>query len=58
MSNSAVSNFAGKSQILRFIYHKLDVVALVGGACLHVEHALGANCKLSSKLSMLLTLSD
>ena len=24
MLNSAVFNFAGKSQILRFIYHKLD----------------------------------
>ena len=25
MLNSVVFNFAGKSQILRFIYHKLDV---------------------------------
>jgi hypothetical protein len=25
MLNSAVFNFAGKSQILRFIYHKLDM---------------------------------
>jgi hypothetical protein len=26
MLNSTVFNFAGKSQILRFIYHKLDVI--------------------------------
>ena len=26
MLNSAVFNFTGKSQILRFIYHKLDMV--------------------------------
>ena len=25
MLNSAVFNFAGKNQILRFIYHKLDL---------------------------------
>ena len=29
MLNSAVFNFAGKSQILRFIYHKLDITTQI-----------------------------
>ena len=36
MLNSAVSNFAWKSQILRFIYHKLDVT-VVGGAVSYIQ---------------------